>query len=578
MIQLQNDELRKDILKSVSPLLIMGGPGSGKTTIALFKAKQLIEEIGTLKKSQKVLFLSFARATISRVEEQAGDLIPEDTKQQIEINTYHGFIWNILKHHGYLLNSHPIHLLLPHEAGWLLSDVPLNKRAAKMHELFLAEGLVHFDMFAKLCSQLLTESKALRKLICAMYPVIILDEFQDTNMDEWNLIKIFGSESKLIALADPEQRIYDFRGADPKRISQFIETIHPKIFDFGQQNNRSSRKDIAQFGNDLLQQTNKGKFYNDVSVVAYPFYKKPFTHIYLKSFLLQIRKKLYESQGNDWSLAILVPTNSLMLAVSDTLQRTQKLSNGKVLPAIEHDVAVDTSGAYLAAQFIANLLENGSQKICTETTVLRFLIEHILGRKGANNSVSKADKETASALEQYIKFKKIRGKNRELLIAETKQLVNSVNDLHFSGNVVNDWKQILSIIIDCKSDYYKKVANDAKYLRLLQRGTQLYSALDTIWRNSSTYNGAIQAVSDALTQEHFSLSTKRWNGISVMTIHKSKGKEFDVVIVYEGRYHNKIVSSPERKEQAILNLRVAVTRAKEHTYILTPDDEPCLLL
>lgn len=63
-----------------------------------------------------------------------------------------------------------------------------------------------------------------------------------------------------------------------------------------------------------------------------------------------------------------------------------------------------------------------------------------------------------------------------------------------------------------------------------------------------------------------------------MTIHKSKGKEFDVVIVYEGHYHNKIVSSPERKEQAILNLRVAVTRAKEHTYILTPDDEPCLLL
>ena len=93
MIQLQNDELRKDILKSVSPLLIMGGPGSGKTTIALFKAKQLIEETGTLKKNQKVLFLSFARATISRVEEQAGDLIPEDTKQQIEINTYHGFIW-----------------------------------------------------------------------------------------------------------------------------------------------------------------------------------------------------------------------------------------------------------------------------------------------------------------------------------------------------------------------------------------------------------------------------------------------------------------------------------------------------
>lgn len=88
-----------------------------------------------------------------------------------------------------------------------------------------------------------------------MYPVIILDEFQDTSADEWQLIQLLGTQSKLIALADPEQRIYDFRGADPKRITQFIESFKPKIFDFGQQNNRSNGKDIAEFGNDLLQAT-----------------------------------------------------------------------------------------------------------------------------------------------------------------------------------------------------------------------------------------------------------------------------------------------------------------------------------
>ena len=66
-----------------------------------------------------------------------------------------------------------------------------------------------------------------------MYPVIILDEFQDTSADEWQLIQLLGTQSKLIALADPEQRIYDFRGADPKRITQFIESFKPKIFDFG---------------------------------------------------------------------------------------------------------------------------------------------------------------------------------------------------------------------------------------------------------------------------------------------------------------------------------------------------------
>ena len=35
----------------------------------------------------------------------------------------------------------------------------------------------------------------------------------------------------------------------------FIESFKPKIFDFGQQNNRSNGKDIAEFGNDLLQAT-----------------------------------------------------------------------------------------------------------------------------------------------------------------------------------------------------------------------------------------------------------------------------------------------------------------------------------
>lgn len=259
MIEFKKDDLRNEILASDGNLLIMGGPGSGKTTIALFKAKELTADSNTIRKSQKILFLSFARATISRVEEQAGELIPQELKKQIEINTYHGFIWNIIKHHGYLLNSQPLHLLPPHESGHRLSGLNEVERKKKMLEMFNTEGTVHFDIFANICTRLLTESHALKKIICAMYPVIILDEFQDTSADEWQLIQLLGTQSKLIALADPEQRIYDFRGADPKRITQFIESFKPKIFDFGQQNNRSNGKDIAEFGNDLLQGKNAGK-------------------------------------------------------------------------------------------------------------------------------------------------------------------------------------------------------------------------------------------------------------------------------------------------------------------------------
>lgn len=432
MIEFKKDDLRNEILASDGNLLIMGGPGSGKTTIALFKAKELTADSNTIRKSQKILFLSFARATISRVEEQAGELIPQELKKQIEINTYHGFIWNIIKHHGYLLNSQPLHLLPPHESGHRLSGLNEVERKKKMLEMFNTEGTVHFDIFANICTRLLTESHALKKIICAMYPVIILDEFQDTSADEWQLIQLLGTQSKLIALADPEQRIYDFRGADPKRITQFIESFKPKIFDFGQQNNR----------------------------------KPP----------------------------------------------------------------------------------------------------------------SKADVSLASALSQYSSTKKIQGKNREKLIADTQDIVSLTNSAQFSGNVINDWKIVLTIIGNEQSEAYQNLLKDAKHLRLLQRGSQLYASLDELWRENGSYVGATEAVANALTQEHFSMSTRKWSGVNVMTIHKSKGKEFDAVIVYEGRYQNRIISKPERREQAILNLRVAVTRAKEHTYILTPDDDPCSLL
>lgn len=74
------------------------------------------------------------------------------------------------------------------------------------------------------------------------------------------------------------------------------------------------------------------------------------------------------------------------------------------------------------------------------------MIEHILGRKGADKPPSKADVSLASALSQYSSTKKIQGKNREKLIADTQDIVSLTNSAQFSGNVINDWKIVLTII------------------------------------------------------------------------------------------------------------------------------------
>lgn len=568
---------KQEILEADGNLLIMGGPGSGKTTIALLKAKHMTSQ-GFLKSGQKILFLSFARATISRVEEHAKDVLRECDAHALEITTYHSFTWSVLRSHGYLLVPHTIKLLLPHDASVRFAGiVDKNVRDDEKDRLFSSEGLLHFDLFAPKCAELLQRSNRLSQMISDAYPVVILDEFQDTNQHEWELIAHIGQKSRLIALADPEQRIYDFRGADPARIGQFIEIFHPKVYDFGTENNRSNGTDIVDFGNDLLTGRNKGKKYNNVGVHAYSPRKANGELFPIK---MHIHKRLKAEDGNnDWSLAILLPTNRLMTTVSDYLGKSHQLNTGAIIPAIQHEVLINPEGLAIAATIIARLLELSSNEQCRLEIFIADICEHILGRKG-DRVVSVNDKELVTALKNYIEIgdysKSIRGKKRQQLLAECQLIISSCNYIQLTGDVASDWAKIRDIMLPCQSNCLKNLYQDALSVKLLRKGSLLNSSLAQIWRTNGNYSGASEAVKSALTREHFATSTKTWRGVNVMTIHKAKGKEFDEVIIFEGAYSDRFIVNNEL-DKAKLMLRVAATRAKHRADIFTPEIKPCIL-
>lgn len=563
-LHLSQEKMR--LITSSGHLLVLGGPGSGKTTIALCKAKKYACD-GKVQSAQKVLFLSFARATVSRALECACQLLSRDESKQIEINTYHGFIWSLLRSHGYLLQPQKsIKLLLPKDSSYrLVGFSSTTDRRAEKLRLFNEEGLLEFELFADLASQLLRRSNALRKIVSNTYPIIFLDEFQDTDKYEWEFISLLGLESALIALADPEQRIYEFRGADPERLKQFQQKFNPEIFDFGAENHRSSGTDIIQYGNDFLLGNHLGKQYKNVHLVKYPYYsgKSPYYTLKLKA----IERCRYLIANNPkWSLAILLPQKSYTAHFSDYL-----FSKEDNLSSIPHNLLLDGEAHFLAGQFLASCLELAGSNDLDRDFLYEALSEYILGHKGEKTSNNEI--KLSGALADYMRSNKISGKNRKLLVAECEQLFTALKHLDLSGDPRKDWINIRTLLETCASELLIDISKKSRYLRLIHKASSYHSALCETWRKAGMYLGAKSLMRDAIAQEYFSLSHHNWRGIHLMNMHKSKGKEFTETIIFEGYRNNRFVSeslSGNQDQQRRYIMRVSITRSQSNTFIMTP--------
>lgn len=595
---------QQSVLDSENHLLVIGGPGSGKTTVSILKAAQVIDI--SLEKHQNVLFLSFARASVSRVIEaiEYEHSLPKETKRRIEVDTYHSFFWSILKAHGYLIGLPKVlQVLTPQKEAIYLSEVrrqnPITKMSSESDKqtrrrledqekqrLLYQEGMVSFDFFAQGVYQIISKSIKIRELVSNRYPIIIVDEFQDTNQDQWDVIKSLSSSTTTIALADPEQRIYDWIGADPKRLEQFEQHLSPEIIDFAQNNHRSTGSDICVFGNDILNGHFTKKTYTGINIIVYEPNVNS-AYIPLVAACINAIKKAKAKNPGKWSVAILVPTKLLTRKISEVLDNPPR-----TFPPISHTPYIEVDAAILSAEVISYLMEPISND--DFPYFVRLLVDYYRGRGGAKPTVKdlqEADNYTTQLDDYLDKLKQSKPLNKRSVLAKTLDVFQSIVDLDKSGNPESDWRAIVSLMNDGCCSRLKKVCEDSKNLRLLKRGELLRQNLSGLWQQFGVYKGALEVVRTSFVQQHFSTKQDLERGVLIMNMHKAKGKQFDEVIIFEDwpkRKGREIVSNSGRivrsnlavniDDQARQNFRVSVTRAKNNTTILTPKGDLCVLL
>ncbi len=602
---MQLTDRQKDVMDSTGHLLVTGGPGSGKTTVSILKAAQIVEN--DLRAGQKVLFLSFARATVSRVVEaiEYEQKIPRDQKRHIDVETYHSFFWRILRAHGYLTGlPRRLSILSPpaeaislsairssYAADAKLTEAQIQQRADEENEkrarLAQEEGQICFDLFAPYVGDILHASDRIRQLVATMYPTIILDEFQDTSAEQWRVVQALGQKCTLVSLADPEQRIYDWIGADPERLNHFRKEFEHTEMNLSTDNHRSAGTDIAAFGNDIL----KGKFreeaYNGINILTYPSNAgQAFSGLVTTTY--NARKRLVDSGRDDWTLAILVPTKKMTRLVSDAFREPPA-----GMPMIRHIALVELEAAMLGAELVAFLLQ-------PDTDGLHFkqfidLLRNYFHGKGGNTPTQGDLKEAGNLQKAYDEWLTRKAEGKEIrknsILVAILAVYEDARSVALTGDPDKDWQAIRRNLEDGSCPRLKGLAHEVRNLRLLDRGTQLRRGLSQDWRDCGAYVNALSTIRQAFVQEHFSTNAKPENGVVVMNMHKAKGKQFDEVIIFEGwprmvrgkimANFDRIVRGNDRDEindQSRHNFRVSVTRGKQQTTILTPKSNPCVLL
>ncbi|MEU6093136.1 3'-5' exonuclease [Streptomyces sp. NPDC047085] len=145
--------------------------------------------------------------------------------------------------------------------------------------------------------------------------------------------------------------------------------------------------------------------------------------------------------------------------------------------------------------------------------------------------------------------------------------------LELIGQPVADWHTARALLQGSKE--LEELFKQVRMLRLLNATDALALALTDAWDGATAYTDAAAAVRRALANDQLTAPEQNTAAVSLMSMHRSKGKEFDGVIIIKGAYHSRLLDpewDSERTQNNRRLLRVAITRARHMVVFVRPQD------
>jgi DNA helicase-2/ATP-dependent DNA helicase PcrA len=213
---------------AAAPLMIIAGPGTGKTRTLTHRLAAAVAEQGV--PAGACLALTFTRRAAEEMRERLTGLLGQRAAQ-LTVTTFHGLGLMILREHHELAGLSADFTVADEKAvlevGTELAGSPRGGRALlagaatdpqrrdALRDGLAARDLVDFDGLVELAVAVLDGSPAVAARLRERWPRISVDEYQDIDAEQYALLRLLaGDGSGLTVIGDPDQAIYRFRGAD----------------------------------------------------------------------------------------------------------------------------------------------------------------------------------------------------------------------------------------------------------------------------------------------------------------------------------------------------------------------------
>jgi DNA helicase-2/ATP-dependent DNA helicase PcrA len=222
------DPDQRGAAEAAAPLMIIAGPGTGKTRTLTYRIAAQVSERGL--PPEACLALTFTRRAAREVRERLDQLIPAQAAR-LTVTTFHGLGLMILREQATQAGLTPDFGIADEQARLgvaaelagsqrggrrLLAAAAADpERRAEFGRALASRDLVDFDALIELPAALLGSEPGLAETLRERWPLISVDEYQDIDAGQYALLRLLsGDGAGLTVIGDPDQAIYGFRGAD----------------------------------------------------------------------------------------------------------------------------------------------------------------------------------------------------------------------------------------------------------------------------------------------------------------------------------------------------------------------------